>query len=121
MKIDSAKILVVEDDTSIRTTLAMLLESEGYRVDVVTNIQEAINYLKSSRKDPCLVLTDLFMPGDGRELVTLMRETDEMLSIPVIIMSASATDNTPRGVPFVKKPFYLVQVMDYVKKFCKQE
>ena len=55
------RILVVEDDTSIRELLVELLESEGYGVASAVNGLEALKYLQSN-ENPDLILIDLMMP-----------------------------------------------------------
>lgn len=57
-------ILVVEDDTLMRSFLIDVLGGEGYRVDPAVNGKEGLNYLQRNSYD--LVITDLKMPGmDG--------------------------------------------------------
>ena len=57
----SKKILVIEDDDSIRELLVELLQSEGYLVVSVSNGLEGIKYLES-HSNPDLILMDLMMP-----------------------------------------------------------
>ena len=54
-------ILIVEDDESIRETLKLLLEVEGYFVTVASNGREALELLKKI-DTPFMILLDLMMP-----------------------------------------------------------
>jgi DNA-binding NtrC family response regulator len=67
-------ILIVDDDKSIRTTLAAILEHKGYIVDTAQNGAEAID--KSNNKLFDLALVDIRLPDMmGTELLGRMKET----------------------------------------------
>src|SRR5207248_404280 len=62
------EVLVVEDDTDLRQTLASILELEGYRVRAAKDGREALAMLRGGYR-PSLLLVDLIMPVmDGWEL-----------------------------------------------------
>ena len=62
--LDEARLLVVDDEESLRITTAAIFEKEGYVVDTASSGDEAIDLL--SKTDYDLVLTDLHMEGgDG--------------------------------------------------------
>jgi DNA-binding NtrC family response regulator len=68
------KILVIDDDESTRTTLAAILENEGYNVDTAENGREAIE--KSNADLYRVALIDFRLPDmHGTELLTALRET----------------------------------------------
>jgi DNA-binding NtrC family response regulator len=68
------RILVIDDDESIRTTMAAILESEGYNVDTAENGKEAIE--KSNADLYRVALIDFRLPDmKGTELLTALRET----------------------------------------------
>ena len=56
------RILVVDDEESLRITTAAILEKDGYTVDTASSGDEAISLLKNVDYD--LILTDLHMEGD---------------------------------------------------------
>lgn len=60
---DSKKILLIEDDREISTTLHGVLQAAGHDVTVANNGLEGQNYLKTSTPD--LVITDMMMPRMG--------------------------------------------------------
>lgn len=112
------KILVVEDDESIRETLVDLLASEGYKVVPAHHGKEALKLLKEREEDPCLILTDLMMPEmDGLELIKLLKEQDFIITIPIVVMTASTRDKVPHS-RVIKKPFNLESVIALVKEHC---
>lgn len=82
------KILIVDDDRTIRLTLSIFFERKGYRVRDVASVSAALNALKEFRAD--IVLTDLKMEGQGGlELLTSVKATWPLL--PVIVMTAYGT------------------------------
>src|SRR6201994_2464864 len=79
-------ILVVDDDPDILQTLALCLSTEGYRVLMASNGQEALDTL--SRERPSLVLLDLMMPVmDGWQFVSEL-EARGWRRMPLLILSA---------------------------------
>jgi CheY-like chemotaxis protein len=87
---DSAPILVVEDDESIRAALAEVLRDEGFVVQTACNGREAIELLRGAKEKPKLVLLDLMMPVmDGWEFRTAQLADPELAKIPVVILSAA--------------------------------
>lgn len=86
-----ARILVVDDNETLRTLIAQALESEGYVAIGASSGEEAIEVASFSPPDLCLV--DQVMPGmTGSDLIRAMRSSgDERLrAIPAIGLSAYA-------------------------------
>jgi len=82
----SVKILVVEDDPSVRGLLQTLLSAEGY--DVVTASDGLAGLVKATSSPPALVLLDLMMPDlGGVRVLEEMRDDPELADIPVIVVS----------------------------------
>jgi DNA-binding NtrC family response regulator len=80
-----AKILVVDDEASARTSLGELLRGEGYAVETAADGFKALG--RMGEFEPDLVLTDLNMPGmDGVELLGKLKELNPEL--PVVLMTA---------------------------------
>lgn len=81
------KVLVVDDEPTIRTLFRRFLQREGYTVEVARDGREALERVAASQPD--LVLSDLIMPNlDGYGLCRAMRESRETRHIPVIVVSA---------------------------------
>ena len=77
------RLLVVDDEESLRITTAAILEKEGYSVDTASSGDEAITLLEE--KDYDLVLTDLHMEGgDGLSVLSSIRR-QAPLTISVVL------------------------------------
>lgn len=82
-----AKILVVDDQPSIRETLKILLDEQGYDVHITEDGEGALELVKNIAFD--IVITDLRMPKiDGVKLLETIKDIDS--SIEVIVISAYA-------------------------------
>ena len=82
------KILVVDDELSMREFLAILLEGEGYQVDQAECAEDALRCMEQGRYE--LVLSDVSMPGlDGIEL--LARIKAESPETAVLLITAFST------------------------------
>ena len=83
----AARLLVVEDDDTIRDTVAESLEMEGFAVTAATNGRSAWDLL--SRESYDLVVLDLMLPGiDGLDLCRQLRQSES----PPLILVVSARD-----------------------------
>ena len=92
------KILVVDDELSMREMLSILLKRAGYEVDQAGGVEPALATLDKRTYD--LVITDLSMPGGGG-LVVLDRAKDVSPDTQVLLMTAYAT--TESAVEAMKK------------------
>jgi two-component system, OmpR family, response regulator len=104
---DMPRLLVIDDEPSIREPLGEYLESQGFWVATAASAAEARSVLRAQSVD--LVISDIMMPGeDGLSLTRHLRESGEM---PVILLTARAED-TERIIglemgadDYVVKPF----------------
>jgi CheY-like chemotaxis protein len=79
-------VLIVDDDPDILQTLALCLSTEGYRILMASNGQEALELLKSEQ--PSAILLDLMMPVmDGWQFVAEL-DARGMRRSPLLILSA---------------------------------
>ena len=86
---DPKHILIAEDDPSIRLVLVDILESEGYRVAVATNGEEALALFESTAPD--LAILDIMMPRlSGYDVCRAIRKADAAL--PIIMLSAKSEE-----------------------------
>jgi DNA-binding response OmpR family regulator len=84
----SARVLVVDDNSDLRTFLVRLL-APHYAVQAVANGREALAAIDAQKPD--LVLSDVMMPElDGLGLVRALRQKPETRTLPVILLSARA-------------------------------
>ncbi len=85
------RILLVEDDWSIRAALTGILEEEGYVVTTASNGRQALERLRSS-STPDLIVLDLRMPiMDGWEFRAAQKSDPELARIPVVAVSADGS------------------------------
>ena len=83
------EVLIVDDEVSVTELFSMMLEMEGYGVQVVHNVRDAIQVLE--KDSPDLILLDIMMPiASGLELCRHVRRTPTLASIPIIILSAKS-------------------------------
>jgi diguanylate cyclase (GGDEF)-like protein len=108
-------VLVVDDDEHTRTLLKDLCESSGFRVVMAEDGVEAMHHITNAKPD--LVLLDLMMPRrDGFSVLKAVRETQELLSLPVIVLTAMGDmDGKIRGMElgaddYITKPFKLIEL-----------
>lgn len=82
-----ARILIVDDDRTNRLRLSMAVERLGHDVSTAEHGREALERLTEGGFD--LVLLDILMPEmDGYQVLERMKDTPELRSIPVIVVSA---------------------------------
>ena len=90
-----SRILIVEDDERIRSSMRLALEDEGYAVDVAGTGEEAVDQVAAQPMD--LVLLDLMLPGiDGFETCRSLRRHS---TVPVIMVT---TETDPARLKTVR-------------------
>lgn len=116
-----ARILIAEDDSSMRQFLAIALRRAGHEVE---GCADGINALESLKRGDHfdLLLTDIVMPGmDGMELSQKARKAFPALKIMFMTgFSAIAADQSPaiagQDARLLTKPFHLNDVVDQVEQ-----
>jgi two-component system response regulator HydG len=113
------RLLVVEDDPGVRTTIVTCLELEGYTVDAASSTKEAIDRLAASSYP--IVISDIYIDDrTGLDVLEAARRKDPECS--VILMTARGTMETvmaaTRGGAFdyIAKPFDLDRMVETVKR-----
>ena len=82
-----SKILIIDDEQSIRTTLGKILEDEGHRATLCESGEEGL--AQFAREEFDLVLLDLWLPGmDGMAVLERLRNAG---APPVIVISGHGT------------------------------
>src|SRR5712691_8748919 len=116
---DMERLLVVEDDAGVRTTIVNFLELEGYAVDAAASSDEALECL--SQNTYPIVISDIYIDGrTGLDVLEAARRKDPSCS--VILMTARGTMETvmaaTRGGAFdyIAKPFDLDRMLETVKR-----
>ena len=113
------RLLIVEDDPSVRNTIVTFLELEGYNVDAVSSTREALERLAASSYP--IVITDIYLDErTGIDVLHTARSTNP--NCAVILMSARGTIETvmaaTRGGAFdyIAKPFDFDDMLATVKR-----
>jgi CheY-like chemotaxis protein len=111
------RVLIVDDDDAIRSSLSAALSDEGYEVASVADGATALNHLR--RDHACLVLLDLMMPGiSGWQLMALLLENADLADIPVCVITAVETRAPIHSVGVLAKPLQLEKLLEVVEGFC---
>ncbi|HVP58568.1 MAG TPA: response regulator [bacterium] len=110
---DRRRILVVDDQESMRSLLKDMLEVIGYEVTLAEGGEEALRLMEYSQFD--LVLTDLNMPGmDGTALLRAIKSV--RADLPVVIITGYGTFHTEKRVMregangYISKPCTLSKI-----------
>ncbi|RCS25902.1 DNA-binding response regulator [Phyllobacterium salinisoli] len=104
---DAPHLLVVDDDTRIRSLLSQYLTGSGFRVTVAANAAEARRKLEGIDFD--LLIVDIMMPGESG--VALTKSLREQKDVPILMLTAlSETDSRIDGLEagaddYLPKPF----------------
>jgi DNA-binding response OmpR family regulator len=110
------RILVIEDEWTIRLFIAVNLKLRGYEVVEAEDGAEALEILQNTDVD--LVVTDLLMPNvSGMELIAWLKR--ERAHLPVVAVSAAETDLSEIA-PVVadavlKKPFAINELLQFIR------
>lgn len=117
--LDGERILVVDDNTDMRSHLSRLLEAR-WRVSVAPDGLSALAQIRASPPD--LVLADVMMPGlDGLGLLHALRKDPATEDIPVLLLSARAGDEaSAEGLStgaedYIVKPFSARDVISRIE------
>ena len=108
---DKYRILVVDDEASMRDVLSIMLHREGYHVDAAGDGAQAVKHLQDNAYD--LVISDVQMPRmDGLQLLQHVRER----SPETVVIMITAFSSTEQAVEAMKQGAY-----DYIIKPFKNE
>src|SRR5690242_14414777 len=113
------RLLVVEDDNSVRSTITTFLELEGYAVDAVSSTREALERLRDDAYP--IVISDIYLDErTGLDVLATAREKNP--NCAVILMTARGTIETVMkatqggAFDYIAKPFELDRMLDTVKR-----
>ena len=116
-----AKILVIEDEATIRTNLVRVLRFENHEVFAAEDGQ--LGLLAACSQHPEIILCDIMMPKmDGIAVFEAMRKHPELMGIPFVFLTARA-DRTEVECKlsspvddYLVKPFNLQELLDVVNR-----
>ena len=113
-----ARVLVVEDDTTLASLMAEALTEDGYEVEVSSDGADAIAAIRRQRPD--LIILDLMMPVlSGWDFLSLYREVPGPHAPVLVIPAASASpllgvEASPDVAAVVRKPYSVDRVLALV-------
>ena len=121
----SARILVVDDDRSLRRAVSRALELEGYEVEPVADGVEAVAFFEADgRQEPALVVLDVLMPNlDGLAACRMIRAKSR---VPILMLTArGAVDERVEGLEagaddYLAKPFAVVELIARVRALLRR-
>ncbi|MDH4230647.1 MAG: sigma-54 dependent transcriptional regulator [Nitrospirota bacterium] len=119
MENTKGRILIVEDEKSMREVLGILLEEEGYEITPASNGLEGIEYLRNDIFD--LVVTDIKMPkADGFEVLRQVKELSPS-TIVIMITAFGTTESTIEAMKlgaydYIHKPFKIDEIRLVIQK-----
>jgi DNA-binding response OmpR family regulator len=115
------KILIVDDDPSIRKFLEANLTARGYAVSLAEGGSQALQILTREKAD--LILLDIMMPEmDGFQVCQEIRKTDKT---PIIMLSAREGEGdsdkclTCGAEDYITKPFPLKDLLNKIKAYVE--
>src|SRR2546425_12891356 len=116
------RILVVDDDPMVATTVQRVLRPEGYEVDVALGGGQALEQARAKRPD--LVVLDVMMPGiDGLEVCRQLRADGDL---PILMLTArSGTAERVKGLDtgaddYLVKPFAYAELLARVRALLRR-
>ena len=109
-----ARILVVDDEKNMRTTLSDILEEEGFEVGTAESGEKAVKMC--GKDDYDVILMDVRMPGiDGVEALRRIRQKNR--NVRVIMMSGYSLGQVEEtavrkgAIAFIRKPLYAYEIL----------
>lgn len=113
-------VLIYDDDIEILKVCKVILESQNYRVEVVSTCENILNDIDGMKPD--IILMDLWIPEIGGEnAIRIMHQNPQTSHIPVILFSANdeieKISKRIKANGFLKKPFDIVMLRQTIKNF----
>jgi len=119
----SDKILVVDDSPDNVFLIKTILEEENYTVTTAENGSTALARITESNFD--LILLDVMMPGmDGYEVTKRIRENEDILFVPILLITAHDSPNVAHGLDlgaddFIRKPVTVDELLARVRSLVR--
>jgi DNA-binding response OmpR family regulator len=116
-----ARILLVEDEPSLRRLIGYALQTQGYEVFLAADGREGLE--KARSESPDLILLDMVMPEmSGMEVLSVLKNDGHLKDIPVLIVTASAQKGDAEkamamgAAGYLVKPFHVPALHDRIEE-----
>lgn len=114
------RVLVVDDESSMRFLLRMVFEAEGFEVVEAHHGAAALKLVEEEQPD--LVVTDLMMPVmNGRELIERLRADAETAEIPILVVSANANIAVAGADAALSKPLDIDALLATARSLSRKD
>jgi two-component system, OmpR family, response regulator CpxR len=112
-------VLIVDDDSSTRDALKLLLDDEGYVAYTASDGKEALDLLRQIEA-PSLILLDMMMPRmDGPAFLLAKDSRRELAAVPVVLITASEAQLPTGRVELLRKPFHPQTLLCLISQHCR--
>ena len=118
MQTKKNRILVIDDDQSVRDTICCILRSRTIEVIEAESGEKGIDLAHTA--NPALILSDICMPHmDGFAVLDYLQQDPQTVNIPFIFMTAwvdaaKISNQLKRGVRVIRKPFHVEMLVNSV-------
>lgn len=119
VKVNTARVLVIDDEPEITEIVETFLAESGYQVSVENNPSEAVQRARAFKPD--VILLDIMMPGvDGYDICQQLKGDPQFAETPIIFLTGKdRSDDMGRsfrsgGDMFIKKPFSCERLLEIV-------
>jgi CheY-like chemotaxis protein len=117
----AARILVVDDEPTVRALITRALTDEGYEVVAVANGRAALDAARGAEFD--MIVTNNYMPGlSGPELIARVRQ--DFPNLPILhvddVSRRGRVGQLPADVPTIYKPFSIASLTEAVRKLLSR-
>lgn len=124
---ENKRVLIIEDDLTLRNVLAEFLESEGFSVGVASDGEEGLALIDSFNPD--IVLLDIILPKkNGFEVLKTVRDKEGGLSVPFILLTnLGSLDDIEKALELgattylVKGDYQIKEIVEKIKETLNKE
>ena len=119
------EVFVVDDSPAIRSSVSLILKSEGMKASEAVSAEDALEKLKAGSVKPNLFIVDLNMPGmNGIDLIKQIRTMALFRFVPILMMTTEsqqakrAEAKTAGATGWLVKPVPPADLIKVVKQVC---
>lgn len=122
-KKEAPVVACIDDSQTVQKNVKLTLETAGYEVLSITDPSHALSAL--ARKKPALILMDITMPVSGYELSRLLRQSESLAEVPIIMLTGrdGVVDRVRARMvgasEYITKPFNPDQLIQKVQQYSR--